>query len=538
MAWKPLGDRAWWLELGDGTGGELLGRVRGMAEAVVAAAIPGVVDVVASPGRVTVAYDLPAVGSLNLLQAALTAAAKGAREAATPDAALHEIPVAYDGPDLDDVCGAHRIERKEFIALHAGADYIVDAIGFLPGFGYLAGLPASLATPRRATPRRLVPAGSVGIGAGQTGVYPFGSPGGWNLVGRSPLPLFDPQRPRPALLSVGDRVRFIAADLEPPPLEVSPEKTTALPPADAAITVLQPGLFTTVQDLGRPGYRAAGVPLSGAADAISLRLGNLLVGNPEDAAGLECTLLGPTLRFEREAIVALTGGSFPGLPSGVATRVRAGSVITLGHATTGCRGYLAVAGGIDVPQVLGSRSTLVAAGLGGLAGKPLAAGARLAVGKPMGRPASRPLPAGACRSKHPSVLGILPGEHTEAISRDSKHSLWSQAFRVTSRSDRMGMRLEGEPLAAAEVGRGMPSAAVFPGTVQMPPDGQPIVLLADAQTIGGYPVLGHVIAADLPEAAQLRPGEEVGWRQVSLEEAHAARHAQEANLAAMREALQ
>jgi len=536
---------------------ELLGRVRTIAAAIHAAALPGVTDVVASPGRVAAAYD-PLVGDdPDALRRAVAAAAAAADGKPRGDSIVHEIPVVYDGPDLAEVCDRHGIDRAEFVAAHTAPDYLVEAIGFLPGFGYLAGLPANLATPRRATPRRLVPVGAVGLGGGQTGVYPFASPGGWNLVGRSPVPLFDVARSRPSLLAVGDRVRFEAADLSP---AAEPRPVAARAAVkDAAITVIQPGLFTTVQDLGRPGHRAIGVPLSGAADVVSHRMANLLVGNPESAAALECTLVGPTLRFERETVVALVGAEFPGLPGGVALRVPADAEFALGHAVTGCRGYLAVAGGIDVEPVLGSRSTLVVAGLGGLAGRPLRAGDRLATGtdgKPdphgvsdsrqparSGQRAGTPPLLGAaglqsaewCGPPHgrPRVLRIIPGEHAEAFGDRA----WTEIFCASSRSDRMGVRLAGQPLPGAAVGGGLASVPVFPGTVQVPPDGLPIVLSADAQTIGGYPVLGQVIMADLPRAAQLRPGDEVRFQPVSLAEAHAALREREMRIAAVREAV-
>jgi hypothetical protein len=230
----------------------------------------------------------------------------------------HEIPVCYGGdrgPDLEEVCLTHGLSRPTLVALHTEPEYLVQAIGFLPGFGYLAGLDPRLVTPRRGTPRLRVPAGSVGIGGPQTGVYPFASPGGWNILGMSPARLFDGARVRPSLLEVGDRVRFV--EITPDEL-LEPRGGEAQPPRQSAdvsgrsLTVVKPGLFTTIQDLGRPGYRAAGVPLSGAADAVSLRLANLLVGNREDAAAIEVTLLGPDIRFEAAAVVAVTGGSFPG----------------------------------------------------------------------------------------------------------------------------------------------------------------------------------------------------------------------------------
>ena len=313
---EPVGDVAVAIRVGGSSAAETLGRVRRLADAVRAAAVPGVTDVVAAPGRVTVAYDPLLVTDPAAFGEAVAAAAGAAAEPGARGESLeHEIPVAYDGPDLEGVCALKGISRERLVAAHTEPEYLIEAIGFLPGFGYLAGLPSALAAPRRTTPRRLVPAGSVGIGGGQTGAYPFASPGGWNLVGRTDARLFDVARPRPALFEVGDRVRFVAADL-PVAAEAVAAPLPTVTDGAAAITVLQPGLFTTIQDLGRPGHRAAGVPLSGAADPVSLRLANLLVGNPEDAAAIECTLVGPTLRFEREAVVALVGGGVSWIPDG------------------------------------------------------------------------------------------------------------------------------------------------------------------------------------------------------------------------------
>lgn len=533
---EPLGENAFTLRLASGAEAPAVSRVRALAEAVSTAAIPGVEDVVASPGRVTVYFDPRRCGDVASLRNSLSVAAGRAAPAAAATEELHEIPVAYDGADLDAVCQARGIDRARLVALHTAPHYLVEAIGFLPGFGYLGGLPEALAMPRRATPRVRVPAGAVGIGGRQTGVYPFASPGGWHLVGRSCVTLFDVTRPRPSLLAVGDRVRFVAAELPGSEHRAAGALATSgnASPRDAAISVLQPGLFSTVQDLGRRGHRASGVPLSGAADSLSLRLANLLVGNPAGAAGLECTLLGPTLRCERDLTVAIMGATFPGLPSGRTVRLVAGSEIALGHATDGCRGFLAVAGGIDVPLVLGSRSTLVAAGLGGCAGRALRAGDRLAVGEPAEPPAAlEDVPPALRTVRRPGVLRMIPGKQIDLCG----DAVWSRTFRASSRSDRMGLRLEGQPLPGAEREAGMASVAVAPGTVQLPPDGRPIILLADAQTIGGYPVIGQVIAADLPLAAQLRPGDEVRMRRVTADEAREALRDLEAAVAAMERAL-
>jgi KipI family sensor histidine kinase inhibitor len=522
-----VGDRAVAVILEAADAANLPARVGELARRLAECLPEGVTDVVASPGRVTVIYDPLRMPDLALLRSWIGPRATAQADATQPAAASHEIPVCYGGglgpclgPDLAEVCDLHGIDRDRLVALHAGADYVVEAIGFMPGFGYLAGLPAELATPRRSTPRRVVPAGSVGIGAGQTGAYPFASPGGWNLIGATPARLFDATRDRPALLAIGDRVRFRAIERgEFSGLARREPEPVAARAATGGFTVLRPGLCTTIQDLGRPGHRAAGVPWSGAADPWALRLANRFVGNPDAAAAVEITLLGPSLRFEQDAVVAVAGAEFPGLPAGRPVTVRAGETLALGHAVTGCRGYLAVAGGIDVAPVLGSRSTFLPAAFGGLHGLPLAAGDLVPIGPDRGPAAAHAADAGtmATPSAGPVTLRVIPGEQFSLAGA----ALWSATHTVSSRSDRMGVRLDGSALGGG-AGGSLPSVAVLPGTVQLPPDGRPIILLADAPTIGGYPVIGHVIAADLPLVAQARPGTPIRWRETTIAEAHRA----------------
>jgi antagonist of KipI len=530
MAVIDVGDRGVAVTVSEPTPAGRMAAVRGLARALRDAAIPGVTDVVPSAGRVTAVYEPLRIAYAELRRRVETIVAATPAAAGESPPAAHEIPVCYGGdlgPDLADVGAAHALDADDVVAAHTGAPYEVEAIGFMPGFAYLAGLPEALATPRRATPRRLVPAGSVGIGGSQTGAYPFASPGGWNLIGHTPGRLFDAARASPALLAVGDRVRFVAITSEEHrrllgPGDAEPPTRSGL---GAGITVLKPGLFTTIQDLGRPGHRASGVPLSGAADPEALRLANRLVGNREAAAALEVTLLGPDLRFDRDAMVAVAGAVFPGVPWGRAVRVSAGETLALGHAVSGCRGVLAIAGGVAAEPVLGSRSTFVPARLGGLRGLPLAAGDVIPIGDdwagPSPSPDRQPAPTGAAAAP---ILRTIPGADFAACG----DALWAAMHRTSSRSDRMGVRLEGPPLGRDRADGSLPSVAVLPGTVQLPPDGQPIVLLADAQTIGGYPVIGHVIAADLPLVAQLRPGDVVRWQPATIDEAHRALREQDA----------
>jgi len=300
------------------------------------------------------------------------------------------------------------------------------------------------------------------------------------------------------------------------------------------ITVIRAGMLTTVQDLGRRGHRAAGVPLSGAMDAFALRLANLLVGNAENTAALEYTLVGPELEFSAEAIVAACGGDFGALPLWQPMGVPAGGRVKFGAARAGCRGYLAVAGGFEVAPVLGSRSTYGRAALGGFEGRALRDGdvlqapelSRHVVGR--WHIDERIVPVYSAAPVVRVVRGAQADEFDEALC--------TAEFKVTPQSDRMGVRLTGRAMVRNDASE-LVSSTVVPGTIQVPPDGQPIVLMADAQTIGGYPQVAHVIDVDLPLVAQLRPGDSVRFREVTLAHAHELVLARERTLAMLHEGL-
>ncbi len=309
--------------------------------------------------------------------------------------------------------------------------------------------------------------------------------------------------------------------------------------------VLAPGLLTTVQDLGRPGHRHLGVGIAGALDDFSARVANRLVGNDDNAALLEMTLQGPRLRFERATRIALTGADIDArvgdgvLPGWRPILLPAGSELVLGPCRRGVRAYLAMAGGIDVPRVLGSASTDLRAGLGGVQGRAMQAGDQLAFGDapaldvdtvriaPWWIDATPDLDLA-----HPRPIRVLPGD--DATSPPD--ALFAHDWRIGADGNRQGLRLQGPALAAADT-RSRVSEPVAPGTVQLPPGGQPIVLLAEAQTIGGYPRIGHVIAVDLPRLAQRRPGDTVRFQPVDAAGAQAARLEQRHRLARMAEAL-
>jgi antagonist of KipI len=296
--------------------------------------------------------------------------------------------------------------------------------------------------------------------------------------------------------------------------------------------VRRPGFLTSVQDVGRTGYREFGVSTSGALDPFALGVANLLVGNDEEAAGLEITLGGLQLRFEDERIVAWCGGEFDvcvgstSLPAGHAAVVHAGEQLKFGPPKIGCRCWLAISGGINVPNVLGSRSTDLRANFGGFEGRSLRDGDVLSLGH---RPGSL-IPATGIASwtaphewvspaKREPILRFVRGIDWDRFAASTRQRLMSGAFAVSPDSDRMGVRLDGPELKRQD-DVDLISEAVAPGTIQVPPSGNPILLLQDCQTIGGYPKIAHVITVDLGIAAQLRAGDRVRFCEVSLTDAH------------------
>jgi biotin-dependent carboxylase-like uncharacterized protein len=308
------------------------------------------------------------------------------------------------------------------------------------------------------------------------------------------------------------------------------------------IQVLRPGLLTTVQDRGRFGYQKFGVPVSGAMDEIALRVANLLVGNPQGAAALEVMALGPQLRFLADAVVALTGAEvevdLDGRPVSwyKSFRIRARQVLDIRSCTHGLRAYLAVAGGIDVPVLLGSRSTCLVANFGGFRGRALATGDVLAVGPPSAPLldlVEREVPDG-WRPRHaaPVTLRVVMGPQDDAFTEEGRRTFLVSTYRVSPHADRMGYRLDG-PVIAHKGSADILSDWVPLGGVQVPGDGKPIILLADRQTTGGYPKIATVIKPDISLVAQRRPGDTLAFQAVSVVEAQAIACKIEADLLAL-----
>jgi antagonist of KipI len=306
----------------------------------------------------------------------------------------------------------------------------------------------------------------------------------------------------------------------------------------SVIRVLEPGMFTTVQDLGREGFGAMGVSASGAADALSLRVGNRLVGNAEDAAGLEMTLTGGALQFSEDALVALTGADFAATRDGVAVEmwasceVRAGQTLRFAGTRDGARCYLCVRGGIAVEMVMGSASTHVLSGLGGFAGRALRRGDVLEIrersgGESLPRRLSGVGLEMVCARK---TLRVTPGPQSDWFDDVARREFFAGTYRVTEEANRMGLRLEG-PVVEKRTRVEMISEGVALGAIQVPESGMPIILFVEQQTTGGYPKIGNVISADFHSLGQLRPRDEVRFTLVDWEVARGLLREQEELLA-------
>lgn len=308
------------------------------------------------------------------------------------------------------------------------------------------------------------------------------------------------------------------------------------------IEVVKPGLLTTLQDAGRTGFAHLGVGRSGAFDEPALRIANALCGNPPDACALEGTLSGPTLRFDADAWIAVTGAPFPLRIAGVERAtwapvfVPGGATLELGATRSGCRGYVALRGGFDVMPVLGSRSADLNAGLGPNGGRPLRAGDRLTAGESLGAPFRTPGPFPKWRldprpwfsADSGKPLRLLPGQHLDRLTRASRNALFSESFVVHADSNRVGLRMTG-PVLAWTAPIEMISEGCVPGLLQLPPSGQPIAFGPECPVSGGYPRIGQIAAVDIPRLAQLRPGDAVRFTPCTFEDAlHALRERERA----------
>lgn len=551
----PAGDRALLVELAD------LDAALSLSAELRRRPLPRQLEVVPAARTVLLRFDAGSLPQAEL-EERLAAWRVGPVRDAHPRAAEAEEPVVitvdYDGEDLAEVARLTGLDPEEVVRRHTAADYRVAFAGFAPGFAYLAGGDPALTVPRRRSPRTRIPAGAVAIAGEFSGIYPRSSPGGWQLLGRTDARLWDPSRAEPALLRPGARVRFIAgrlpADTDGADADREPGPTEASTAPDPQLQLLGTALLTTVQDDGRAGHAAIGVPPSGAVDRPALHRANRAVGNAPGAAAIEFAAGALTLRARVDAVLAVSGSSL-GLsivvgdpaagdgtgdaeitgidvtdashadavlhPPGVPVAVPAGAVVRVHPADRGRYGYLAVRGGVEAAAVLGSAATDTLSGLGP---QRLDAGAGLRIAaapmsglRPVDRQLEPPLPAADVVVTVRAVLG----PRDDWFDTDAVAALGEQLFTVTSASDRVGIRLDGaqplhrRPEAPAE----LPSEGMVAGMLQVPPDGQPVLFLADHPVTGGYPVIATLDAAEVARAAQVPIG---GMLRLALRRAHGA----------------
>lgn len=481
----------------------------------------GVVEMVPAARTVMIRFDPMASDRARIVEdvAGVDLSAHAARQGK-----LHEIPVVYDGEDLGDVAELLGWTVEEVIGRHTQATFTVAFTGFAPGFAYMTCDDPGFDVPRRKSPRVRVPAGSVAIAGTFGGIYPVDSPGGWQLLGNTPVRMWDTGRDRPALLAPGDRVRFraVAGGADAP----APHKLDA--PAAAPAQGLRvtrcdrPALY---QDGGRPGRADQGVAESGALDRHSFMEANLCVGNPRDAAALEIAFGGFCLRADRPVTLAVTGAPCPltiAAPDGRAVAapfarpfaLDAGDELCLGAPPEGMRSYLALRGGFAVEPVLGSAATDTLARLGPA---PVRAGDVLV---PAGRKAAavdpdRPVPAPLPRAGEVVRLDVTLGPRTDWFTGKGVETLLTQEWLVTAESSRVGMRLAGGELLERRIHAELPSEGTPIGALQVPHSGQPVLFLADHPLTGGYPVIAVVARHHLDRAGQVPIGARIRFNAIA-----------------------
>jgi antagonist of KipI len=433
------------------------------------------------------------------------------------------VPVCYDeafGYDLASLAEAKNISMQSLIQLHSEQEYKVYMMGFLPGFPYMGEVHPKLVAPRKASPRSVVAAGSVGIAGNQTGIYPLDSPGGWQIVGRTPLHLFDLNNDQIFYFKTGNRIRFepiSKSQFYALKKELSP--TVTISNAKSNAIVLKPGVFAIFQDMGRQGYRAFGIPESGAMDITSHHLANAIVGNTMDAATIEVTMGGMAIQFLENTYVVVTGAGKAVVDAQTISYnkkqlVKAHSVLEIRFSDQGLRTYIAVEGGFETTILLNSRSATPKINIGSV----LTKGAALYFGKKQAKPSRGFVNLTFPNFELSKTIRIIEGAEYDWLDPASKLILGSDTFHLSNRCDRMGYHLQGVPLKTKTI-QELLSTAVVKGTIQLTPNGQLIVLMNDCQTTGGYPRVAQVAAVDMPILAQLRPTDDVSFKMISFIEA-------------------
>jgi KipI family sensor histidine kinase inhibitor len=522
----PVNDAAVLVELAD------LAETLALFDALQREPIAGVTSLVPAARTILVQF---APWAITPTQLAAQIGQRDRHPRARPPGALVELPVRYDGEDLAEVAEHLGLTPAQLVARHTGREWDVAFTGFAPGFAYLTGGDPVFDVPRRASPRTRIPAGAVALAGRYSGIYPRESPGGWQLIGRTDEPMWDLARDPPARLQPGQRVRFV--DVATEAGAALQDRLAAGDAADdhPALQVLTTGLQALFQDLGRAGQAGQGVSASGALDRRTFKAANRLVGNAPGATAIEIVDGGFTVRALQAVVVAVTGAVGPltresparqadaaqgarvreTVPRGAPLALDAGDVLAVGAAQAGLRSYLAVRGGLAVAPVLGSCATDTLSAVGPA---PIRAGQYLSVSF-QGTTESVSYPEESCVALptpgEPVTLDLTIGPRAEWFGPEAFALLQSQDWTVSAQSNRVGLRLRGDaPLQRRPEWRTaeLASEGMVPGVLQVPPDGQPVLFLADHPLTGGYPVIACVATHHIDLAGQLPVGARVRFR--------------------------
>ena len=543
MRFLPASDQALLVELDD------LPQTMALYRACVAQPLPGVQSLVPAARTLLVQFA-PWATTVQQVQQAVQARARTAwqrMESAQLAAAnrVVEIPVHYGGEDLQDVAQLLGLSVQEVVRQHTAQPYDAAFAGFAPGFVYLSG-GANFQVPRRHSPRTKVPAGAVALGGNFSAVYPSASPGGWQLIGVTPLAMWDLARAEPAYVQPGFQVQFVDADRCTVAVPAGASTPAEPPHANMAdctaaggqgvhlntqptVTCISTGLHTAFQDHGRYGMEGLGISASGALDQGAMRRANRMVGNPIHTPVLENLLGQLVLRAQGPCTLAVSGaavtlqvrsraGQAWLVPQAQAVALNAGDSLHVGTPMAGVRCYVAVRGGFAVQPVLGSCSTDSLAQVGPA---PLQAGQVLEVGcsVPPSQLQAVPLEADAApelpRAGDTVWLDVVLGPRTDWLTPQALQTLTEQPWAVTPQSNRIGMRLQGaQPLERLHT-QELPSEGTVPGAIQVPLSGQPVLFLADHPLTGGYPVMGALASHHMDLAAQIPVGCHIRFRVVA-----------------------
>lgn len=553
-----LGDSALTIELGYTINENINHRVLAIAYYMRDLEIVGVLDIMSAYASVSVIYDICEIrknytSATRYLTEQIELAILNCDFTVTSQIKVVEIPVCYDvslGIDLIEMSLEKKMSITDIIAAHTSKLYRVYLIGFLPGFPYMGIVDESIATPRKKSPRTKIEAGNVGIADAQTGIYPSDSPGGWNIIGKTPLKMFDAKKEYPVFLQPGDDVQFKQISLEQfRELKEESEKTNEKlelsqpSPSTSILSVIKSGTADSIQDLGRFGFQHLGINPTGVMDRIAAQTANFLVGNVADEAVLECHFPACSIVFHKSILIAISGGDFtPTLDEkeiklNTPIYVQRGATLNFKKWKNGARTYIAVKNGFEIEKWLGSYSTNLKANAGGFNGRNLKKDDQIKVksdSHDVGLKMKSEKQDDSFFNFHFSIfpwhveidnlyafeeIEILVGNDFETLTDGSQQKLFSNEFLITMRSDKMGYRLLSDPLIMKNENRSLLSSGVTLGTMQLLPTGQIIILMSDHQTTGGYPKIGHVASASFAALAQTPINKKIRFKLINIEEA-------------------